>query len=84
MAKNIFAKGNLKNFRLSLRQYKKDKKIFPRCIGSFHQREKILLNTKWTSYNQQTFKYLLIKEKTLLNSEKIRFDNLKLSLDKKN
>ena len=85
MAKNIFVNGDLKNFRLSLRQYKKDEEKFSRCINSFHQREKIFQNTKWATSNQATFlqeKYSLIKEKTLLDAEKIRLDNLKLSLEK--
>ena len=85
MAKNIFVKGNLKKFRLSLRQYKKDSEKFVKNLESFNQREKIFQNTKWTADNQAIFlqeKYLLIKQKTLLESEKNRLANLKLSLDK--
>ena len=86
MAKNIFVKGGLKKFRLSLRQYKKDREKFVKNLESFNQRENIFKNTKWTADNQADFlqeKYWLIKEKTLLDSEKIRLDNLKLSFDNK-
>ncbi len=74
MAKNIFVKGGLKKFRLALRQYKKYEEKFSRHMDSFHQREKIFQNTKWTADNQADFlqeKYLMIKQKTLLDAEKI-------------
>ena len=85
MAKNIFVKGDLKKFRLSLRQYKKDAENFYRRIDSFHQHEKIFQNTEWTADNQADFmqeKYSLIKRKTLLDLEKTRLDNLIVNLDK--
>ena len=71
MAKNIFVKGDLKKFRLSLRQYKKAEEKFQK--------------TKWTADNHATFlleKYLLTKEKMGLEVERNRLVDLKLSLDK--
>ena len=85
MAKNIFVKGDLKKFRLSLRQYKKDVEKFSRYMDSFNQHEKIFQNEKCTADNQTDFlqeKYSLIKQKTLLDVEKNRLDNFKISLDK--
>ncbi len=85
MAQNIFVHGDLKNFRVSLRQYKKDSETFTKNLAAYNQQEKIFKNKKWIPENQADFlqeKYALTKRKMLLDLEKTRLDNLKLSLDK--
>ena len=85
MAQNIFVHGDLKKFRASLRQYKKDAENFAKNLESYNQQEKIFKNKKWTPENHAAFlqeKYALTKQKTLLDIEKKRLDNLKITLDK--
>ena len=85
MAQNIFVHGDLKKFRASLRQYKKDAENFAKNLESYNQQEKIFKAKKWKSENYATFlqeKYALTKQKALLDLEKTRLDNLKLALDK--
>ena len=85
MAQNIFVHGDLKKFRASLRQFKKDNEKFAKNLAAFHQQEKIFKNKNWTADNHATFlqeKYALTKQKTLLDIEKTRLENLKISLDK--
>lgn len=84
MAKNIFVTGDLKKFRLALRQYKKNTEKFSRRMYSFNQREKIFQNTKWTDDNQATFlqeKYSLAKEKVKLEIKRKCLNDLKISLE---
>ena len=84
IAKNIFVKGNLKKFRLSLRQYKKDAEKFSQHIDSFNQREKFFQHTKWTTDNQADFlqeKYSLAKEKVKLEIERKHLDDFKFALE---
>ena len=85
MAQNIFVHGDLKKFRASLRQYKKDAEKFAKNLESYNQQEKMFKNKKWTPENQSVFlqeKYALTKRKTLLDLEKTRLDNLRVNLDK--
>ncbi len=85
MAQNIFVHGDLKKFRASFRQYKKDVEKFAKNLESYNQQEKMFKAKKWTAENQAAFlqeKYALTKQKTLIDLEKTRLDNLKLSLDK--
>ena len=53
---------------------------------AFNQREKILQNRDWSAVYRSTFlqeKYLLTKQKTLIELEKIRLANLQLSIEQK-
>ena len=86
MAKNIFVGGDLKRLRATISQCKKDEQRLAQKIFSFNQREKIFQNHDWTTSERSAFlqeKYLLTKQKTLLELEKARLANLKLSIEQK-
>lgn len=86
MAKNIFVHGDFKRLREDIRQYKKDEQRLAQKLLTFNQCENIFLSRDWTADNRSAFlqeKYLLIKEKTLLEVEKVRLANLKLTLEQK-
>ena len=83
MAKNIFVHGDFKKLRDDLRRYKKDEQRLAQKFLAFNQRENIFLSRDWTADNRSAFlqeKYFLIKQKTLLELEKNRLAQLKLSL----
>ena len=85
MAQNIFVHGDLKKFRASLKQYKKDAEKFAKNLAAYNQQEKMFKSKKWTTENQATFlqeKYVLTKQKALLDLEKTRLENVKVNLDK--
>ena len=86
MAKNIFVRGEYKRLREDIRRYKKDEQQLAQKLLAFNQRENIFLSRDWTADNRSAFlqeKYLLTKEKTLLEVEKVRLANLKLTLEQK-
>ena len=86
MAKNIFVGGDLKRLRATIRQYKKDEQHLAQKIFSFHQRENIFQNRDWSVVSHSIFaqeKYLLTKQKTLIEIEKARLANLTLSIEQK-
>ena len=83
MAKNIFVHGSFKKLRSDLRQLQKDEQIFNQSLISFKNREKIFLNRDWAAEERSSFlqeKYSLSKQKTLLELEHHRLNNLKISL----
>ena len=86
MAKNIFVHGDLKTLRATSRQYKKDEQRLAQNIVAFTQNEKIFQSRDWSAVSRSTFlqeKYLLTKQKTLIEVEKARLANLKLSIEQK-
>ena len=86
MAKNIFVHGDLKTLRATSRQYKKDEQRLAQNIVAFTQSEKIFQSRDWSAASRSTFlqeKYLLTKQKTLIEVEKARLANLKLSIEQK-
>ncbi|MBR0288443.1 MAG: hypothetical protein IJQ82_05640, partial [Selenomonadaceae bacterium] len=86
MAKNIFVCGDLKRLRATIRQYKKDEQRLAQSIIAVNQSEKIFQSRDWSAETRSTFlqeKYLLTKQKTLIEIEKVRLANLKLSIEQK-
>ena len=84
MAQNIFSHGKLKTLRFNFRRLKRDSIIFYKKLDAYKQREKIFLNYDWNTYNRAEClqqKYSLAKQKTVLEIEKARLDNLQLALD---
>ena len=86
MAKKVFVSGDLKRLRASIRQYKKDEQRLAQNIIAVEQSEKIFQSRDWSAESRSTFlqeKYLFTKQKTLLEIEKARLANLKLSIEQK-
>ena len=86
MAKNIFVSGDLKRLRATIRQYKKDEHRLAQNIVAVTQSEKIFQSRDWSAESSSTFlqeKYLLTKQKTLIEIEKVRLANLKISIEQK-
>ena len=86
MAKNIFVSGDIKRLRATIRQYKKDEQRLAQNIIAVTQREKIFQSRDWSAASHSTFlqeKYLLTKQKTLIEVEKARLVSLKLSIEQK-
>ena len=86
MAKNIFVGGDLKRLRATIRQYKKDEQRLAQNVIAFNQSEKIFQSRDWSTASRSTFlqeKYLLTKQKTLIEIEKVHLANLKLSIEQK-
>ena len=86
MAKNIFVHGDFKRLREDIRRFKKAEQRLAQKLLAFNQRENIFLSRDWTADNRANFlqeKYFLVKQKTLLDLEKSRLSQLKLSLQRK-
>ena len=86
MAKNVFVGGDLKRLRATIRQYKKDEHRLAQKLLAVTQSEKIFQSRDWSAASRSIFlqeKYLLTKQKTLLEIEKARLANLKLSIEQK-
>lgn len=86
MAKNIFVGGDLKRLRATFRKYKKDDQRLSQNIIAFNQSEKIFQSRDCSAASRSIFlqeKYLLTKQKTLIEIEKARLANLKLSIEQK-
>ena len=86
VAKNIFVSGDLKRLRATIRQYKKDEQRLAQNIIAVDQSEKIFQSRDWSAGSRSTFlqeKYLLTKQKTLIEIEKDRLAKLKLSIEQK-
>ena len=83
MAKNIFVGGDLKRLRATIRQYKKDEQHLAKNIIAFNRRENIFKNHDWTTSERSAFlqeKYLLTKQKTLIELENSSIGWKKLKL----
>lgn len=86
MAKNIFVHGDYKRLREAVRRYKKDEQRLAQKFLAYNKEEKKFQSEDWKVLPRSTFlqtQYYLMKQKTLLELEKSRLDQLKFSLQKK-
>lgn len=84
MAKNLFLHGALKTLREALRKYRKDEQCFAKNLSELNLREKNFLNRDWSSEERHFFlqeKYVIDKQRILLNLESQRLTNLKIFFD---
>ena len=86
MAKNIFVRGEYKRLREEIRRYKKaEQKLVPKLLA-YAKKEKEFQTRDWSTFPRSTFlqvQYYLTKQRTLLEVEKTRLDQIKLSLQNK-
>lgn len=86
MAKNIFVHGGFKRLRESIRRYEKDEHRLAQKLFAYSREEKMLQRQDWSVFPRSTFlqqQYYLTKQRTLLELEKSRLDQLKISLQKR-
>ena len=86
MAKNIFVHGDFKWLRESIRRYKKDEQLLAQKFRSYTQEKQKFKMQDWSVFPRSTFlqaQYYLTKQQTLLELEKNRLDQIKLSLQNK-
>ena len=86
MAKNIFARGDFKRLRESIRRYKKDEQRLAQKLLAYSKKEKIFQTRDWSLSTRSFFlqqQYYLMKQRTLLEMEKTRLDQIKLALKNK-
>ena len=86
MAKNIFVHGDFKRLREEIQRYKKEEqKLAPKLLA-YTREEKEFQKRDWTVFPRSTFlqqQYYLLKQRTILELEKSRLDQIKLSLQNK-
>ena len=80
MAKNIFVRGEFKRLREQFRRYKKDEQRLAQKLFVYSKEEKGFKTQDWTVLQEQ---YYLLKQRTLLEVEKTRLDQIKLSMQEK-
>ena len=86
MAKNIFVHGDFKRLREEMRRYKKDEQRLAPKLLAYAKEEKEFQKRDWSAFPRSTFlqqQYYLTKQRTLLELERSRLDQTKLSLQKK-
>ena len=86
MAKNIFVHGDFKSIREEMRRYKKDEQKLAKRFQAYNCDKKNFQAQDWSFFPRSTFlqqQYYLTKQQTLLELEKARLDQVKLSLQKK-
>jgi len=86
MAKNIFVHGDFKRLREEMSRYKKDEQRLATKLLAYAKEEKEFQMRDWSSFPRSTFlqgKYYLTKQRTLLELEKNRLDQIKFSLQNK-
>lgn len=86
MAKNIFVRGEYKRLHEALRRQQKDSQRLAKKLIAYSQQEKNFKQTDWKVLPKATFlqqQYYLTKQRTLLEMEKSRLDQLKISLQTK-
>jgi len=86
MAKNIFVHGEYKRLREKIRRYKKEEqKLAPKFLA-YAKEEKEFQKRDWSVFPRSTFlqtQYYLTKQRTLLEIERGRFEQIKSSLQNK-
>ena len=85
MAKNIFVHGDYKRLREDIRRYKKAAQTLANKFLAFSHEEKKFQSQDWTVFPRSFFlqqQYCLKKQGTLLELEKTRLEQLKISLQK--
>ena len=86
MAKNIFVRGNFKRLREEIRRYKKEEQRLATKLLAYAKEEKEFQRRDWTVFPRSTFlqqQYYLLKQRTMLEIERERLDQIKLSLQNK-
>lgn len=86
IAKNIFVHGDFKRLREKTRRYKKEEQRLALRFHDYDREEHKFQNQDWTVFPHSTFlqeKYYLTKQRTLLELEKSRLDQIKLPLQNK-
>ena len=86
MAKNIFVHGDFKRLREEIRRYKKDEQRLVQKSLAYSQEEKQFKKRDWSVFPRSSFlqqQYYLTKQRILLELEKSRLDQTKLSLQNK-
>ena len=86
MAKNIFVHGDFKRLREKIRRYKKEEqKLAPKLLA-YAKEEKEFQKRDWSVFSRSTFlqaQYYLTKQRTLIELERSRLDQIKFSLQNK-
>ena len=86
MAKNIFVRGAYKKLREDIRRYKKAEQRLAQKLIAYSKEEKTFQICDWKVLPRSTFlqtQYYLTKQRTLLELEKERLDQIKLALQQK-
>ena len=86
MAKNIFVHGDFKRLREKIHRYKKDEQRLALKFRDYDREEQKFQNQDWTVFPHSTFlqaQYYLTKQRTLLELEKARLEQIKLPLQNK-
>ena len=86
MAKNIFVRGEYKRLREEIRRYKKEEQRLASKLLAYAKEEKGFQTRDWTVFPRSTFlqqQYYLLKQRTILEVEKTRLDQIKLALQNK-
>ncbi|MBR0062088.1 MAG: hypothetical protein IJP68_11485, partial [Selenomonadaceae bacterium] len=86
MAKNIFVHGDFKRLREAMRRYKKDEQKLAQKFLAYDREEQKFQSEDWTVFPRSTFlqqQYYLTKQRTMLELEKTRLDQLNISLQKR-
>ena len=86
MAKNIFVHGDFKRLREKIRRYKKAEQRLALRFSDYEREEKKFQNQDWTVFPRSSFlqeQYYLTKQRTILELERSRLDQFKLSLQNK-
>ncbi len=86
MAKNIFVNGAYKRLREEVRRYKKEEqKLAPKLLD-YAKEEKEFQKRDWSVFPRSTFlqvQYYLTKQRTLIELERSRLEQIKFSLQNK-
>ena len=86
MAKNIFVHGAFKRLREKIRRHKKEEQRLALRFRDYDRDEQKFQNQDWTVFPHSTFlqaQYYLTKQRTLLELEKTRLEQVKLPLQNK-
>ena len=86
MAKNIFVHGDFKRLREEVRRYKKEEQKLATKLFAYAKEEKKFQRRDWSIFPRSTFlqqQYYLTKQRTLLEFERSRLDQIKVSLQNK-
>ena len=86
MAKNIFVHGDYKKLREEIRRYKKEEQRLAPKLLAYAKEEKEFQKRDWSVHPRSTFlqvQYYLMKQRTVLEIERKRLDQIKLSLQNK-
>jgi len=86
MAKNIFVHGDFKRLREEVRRYKKAEQRFAPKLLAYANEEKKFQTRDWSTFPHSTFlqeQYYLTKQRTLLELERNRLDQIKFFLQNK-